>query len=344
MKRSLFTVIALLLALVFAAPAFSAISTPIVRVNLIRQAIITQEQLDESLAEYKESYGEDVEAATVLDSLIAEELMNQAFERDGFVLTDDQKNELLANQKTAIEEQVGQALTDEQFAALIMNTYGVDVDYFKEYIAQQYLLRSYIMTKKADMINNTDINPTTEQVEAFFKKNAASFISSENVKLSHIYFNTDEDKEAALKKANDVLAQIKAGTISFEKAVAEYSEDTGSVDKAGEIGWLAIDQTEYITAMGQNFFDKVFALEAGQISDEVIESVQGLHIVKVTVHNPTKLLGLDDKIYPWEDVTVRDYITSLFAQQNYETLLNNAYLAVLNDLKAEASIKYLKTI
>ena len=42
MKRSLFTVFALVMAIVFAMPAFSALTTPIVRVNLTKQAVITQ--------------------------------------------------------------------------------------------------------------------------------------------------------------------------------------------------------------------------------------------------------------------------------------------------------------
>ena len=93
--------------------------------------------------------------------------------------------------------------------------------------------------------------------------------------------------------------------------------------------------------MGDNFVDKVFALEAGEVSG-VIESTQGYHIVKVSVHNPTKLLGIDDQITPTDTTTVRQYLTDYLTNQNANELFQQAYISVINDLKGEAQIKYLK--
>ena len=149
MKKSMILVAVAIMAVVFALPAFSAISTPIVRLNLTKNYVITQEQLDQKLADYKEVYGEDVDAATVLDAMVSDQLLAQAMERDGFVLNEDQKNELLAAQKSSIEQQVGQSLTDEQFAYLIAQNYEVDLDYYKEYLAQQYLVQNYVMNNKS---------------------------------------------------------------------------------------------------------------------------------------------------------------------------------------------------
>ena len=112
MKKSMILVAVAILAVAFALPAFSAISTPIVTLNLTKNYVITQEQLDQKLSEYKEVYGDEVDAATVLDAMISDQLLDQAMERDGFVLNDDQKNELLAAQKSCIEQQVGQSLSD----------------------------------------------------------------------------------------------------------------------------------------------------------------------------------------------------------------------------------------
>jgi hypothetical protein len=97
MKRAFVLVLALVFAVVFALPAFSAISTPIVRVNLTKTRVITQEELDEHLAMYKEEYGDNLDSATVLDAMISDELLTQAMERDGYTLTDEQKAELLAS-------------------------------------------------------------------------------------------------------------------------------------------------------------------------------------------------------------------------------------------------------
>ena len=147
----------------------------------------------------------------------------------------------------------------------------MDLDYFKDYLAEQYLVQSYVMTTKSDYFTDEKLMPTTAEVESFYKKNKSSFISPENVKLAHIYFPYGDDSAAALKKANDVSAQIKSGKITFEKAVTTYSEDKESITTGGDIGWLSIDDTDTMAYMGENFFEKVFELDAGDVSG-VIES------------------------------------------------------------------------
>ena len=341
MKKGFLTVLILCAAILCAAPVFSdSISTPIVRINLIRNAVITQQQLDEAVATYSEAYGTTFDEATVLDALISDELFKQGLEKNGYTLTEDQKNQLLASQKSSIESQLGYTLTDEDFDALLQAQQGVTLEEYKEYIANQYLLQSYVYTAKASMFENIK-EPTTSEIESFYKKNKSSFVSQENVKLAHIFFEFGDDKEAALKKATEVSNQIKTGKITFEQAVTQYSEDEDSKDSAGEIGWLQINDTSTMSYMGENFFDKVFELQAGEVS-EVIESLAGYHIVKVSVHNDTKILGLDDKIYPTDTTTVRDYIYSYLYNQNYNTTFQEAYLSLISDLKEEASIKYLK--
>lgn len=341
MKKGIVSILVLFAALVFAAPVFSdSISTPIVRINLIRTTIITQQELDEAVASYSATYGTSLEPATVLDALISDELFKQGLERDGFTLTDDQKSQLLASQKSSIESQLGATLTDEQFEQILQSQQGISIEEYKEYIANQYLLQSYVASAKASMFENIPV-PTESEVQSFYKKNKSSFLSNENVKLSHIFFAFGDDKDASYAKAKNVSDMIKSGKITFEKAVTEYSEDTDSKDKAGEIGWLQINDETTMSYMGENFFDEVFQLDAGEISD-VIESLAGYHIVKVSVHNDTKILGLDDKISPTETTTVRDYITSYLYSQNVNTVFQEAYLSLIEDLRSQASIKYLK--
>ena len=339
MKKSIIIAAALLLAVMSAAPAFSAISTPVVRLNLTKNYVITQEMLDAKVAEYQQVY-ESVDSATVLDAMISDELLSQAMERDGYVLTDDQKDELLAAQKSSVESQYGMSLTDEQFESLIQAYYGVDLSYYRDYLAEQYLVQSYVMNAEPDYFSDSKLMPTTAEVEAFYKKNKSSFISPENVKLAHIFFQFGDDKDAALKKATDVANQIKNGKITFEKAVSTYSEDTDSITTGGEIGWLSISDTDTMAYMGESFFEKVFELDAGEVSG-VIESLAGYHIVKVSVHNDAKILSIDDKTSPTESTTVRDYITSYLYQEKANEAYQEAFIALVADLKSQASIKYL---
>ena len=340
MKRSIILFAALILAIVFAFPAFSAISTPLVRVYLTKTVVITQEQLDEKFELYKQSYGDSITQNDVLEAMISDELLSQAMARDGFTLTEDQKDELLASQKQSIEQQLGMALTDEQFEYVLQTQAGTDIATYREYIAEQYLVQAYVTNVKADMFKDESLIPSDSEIETFYKKNKSSFISPENVKLAHIYFKFNDDKAAAYKKAMDVANQIKNGKITFEKAVSQYSEDSDSVASAGDIGWLSIEDSDTLAQMGENFFDKVFQLDAGDVSD-VIESNAGYHIVKVSVHNDTKILGLTDKISPTESTTIYDYIKSYLYNQNVNAMYSTAFKALIEDLMATATIKYL---
>ena len=340
MKRSIVTVVALVLAIVFALPAFSAISTPLVRVHLTKTVVITQEQVDEKFELYKQSYGDSITKDDVLEAMISDEILSQAMERDSYVLSDDQKDELLASQKENIESQLGRKLTDEQFAYVLQSQAGTDIATYREYIAEQYLVQAYVTNKKADMFTEEKLAPSDAEIEAFYKKNKSSFISPENVKLSHIYFKFNDDKNAAYKKASDVLTQIKNGKITFEKAVSQYSEDEDSISSAGDIGWLSMEDNDTLAYMGENFFNEVFKLDAGDISG-IIESNAGYHIVKVSVHNDTRILGLNDKISPTDTVTVYDYIRSYLANQNLNAAYQDAFKALIAELSASASIKYL---
>ena len=340
MKRSIILFAALILAIVFAFPAFSAISTPLVRIYLTKTVVITQEQLDEKFELYKQNYGESITQDDVLEAMISDELLAQAMARDGYVLTEEQKDELLASQKQSIEQQLGMALTDEQFEYVLQTQAGTDVATYREYIAEQYLVQAYVTNMKADMFKDESLVPSDSDIETFYKKNKSSFISPENVKLAHIYFKFNNDKSAAFKKASDVANQIKNGKITFEKAVSQYSEDTDSVASAGDIGWLSIEDSDTLATMGENFFDKVFQLDAGDVSD-VIESNAGYHIVKVSVHNDTKILALTDKISPTDTTTVYDYIKNYLYSQNVNGMYTTAFKALIEDLMATATIKYL---
>lgn len=87
---------------------------------------------------------------------------------------------------------------------------------------------------------------------------------------SHILFGSDNEETA-----QEILAQLKAGEISFEDAATQYSTDTGSAAKGGDVGWdgLTTFVDEYQTALD--------GLQVGQMTD-LVESQYGYHIIKCT--------------------------------------------------------------
>jgi hypothetical protein len=81
------------------------------------------------------------------------------------------------------------------------------------------------------------------------------------------------DPKAARQKAEDILKRAKAGE-DFDKLAKEFSEDPGSKEQGGDLGWFGKGM------MVKPFEDAAFALSPGSIS-EVVESDFGYHIIKV---------------------------------------------------------------
>ena len=110
------------------------------------------------------------------------------------------------------------------------------------------------------------------------------------MRASHILFMTMDKSEEEAKKlealAHEVLAKIKAGG-DFAALAKQYSEDPGTKDKGGELGWIVRGQ------MVPNFEQATFALEPGQVSD-VVKTEYGFHIIKVHERDRAHMQTFDE--------------------------------------------------
>jgi parvulin-like peptidyl-prolyl isomerase len=99
--------------------------------------------------------------------------------------------------------------------------------------------------------------------------------TAEQVQARHILVKTYED---ALK----AQARLSQGE-DFAKLAQELSEDTGSKETGGDLGWFARG------AMVKEFEDAAFALQANQIS-QPITTTFGVHLIQVTAHEQKREL------------------------------------------------------
>ncbi len=308
-------------------------------VNLIRNTVIT----NADLASQMQTLGatED-QALQVLNIMINDEVFLQGAERAGITVNDTQRDALYSQQKRAYEQQVGQSLTDQQFEQIVNQSYG-SVDAYKEALGNQYILQTYLMQERGDQLQSGNYAPTTQDVENFYRRNATGFTQAENVRFSQIYMQKTGDSAADAEKLatmTQVASDIQNGVITFEAAVNQYTEDEASKAEGGLMGWLASDNTVVRQTWGDAFVDTVLSLPLGATSD-VIESNTGYHIVRVSVHNDARLLGIDDRIQPDVDYTVRDYITEYLTNANMQTAMNEQLNSMVESLRSEARIRVL---
>lgn len=100
-------------------------------------------------------------------------------------------------------------------------------------------------------------------------------LTAEQVHARHILVATEEE-------ANDVLARLEGGE-DFAALAEELSEDTGSAEEGGDLGWFPRG------LMVTEFEEAAFALEPGQTSDPV-QTAYGYHIINVIERDANRLL------------------------------------------------------
>lgn len=133
---------------------------------------------------------------------------------------------------------------------------------------------------------------------ALFKILGTKNDSLYSVKASHILFRIDTDKEAAKKKANEILAQIKGGA-SFEEMAKQYGTD-GTSTKGGDLGWFSNSGQ-----MVKPFEDACFKFNGKGLIPTLVETQFGYHIIKITAPKTNKkyLVGTIEKEVAAGDIT-----------------------------------------
>jgi peptidyl-prolyl cis-trans isomerase D len=116
-----------------------------------------------------------------------------------------------------------------------------------------------------------------DQLKLQYQQNIQQYQLPNRVHVEHILLmtvgKTDAEVDEIKKKAEDVLKQAKKGS-KFEDLAKKYSEDPGTKDKGGDLGWLVQGQTV------AEFEKAAFSLPKGQISD-LVRTQYGFHIIRV---------------------------------------------------------------
>jgi peptidyl-prolyl cis-trans isomerase C len=135
---------------------------------------------------------------------------------------------------------------------------------------------------------------TDEDVKKYYDQNPARFEQPETLRASHILLATrdprtgqdfgDGVKKDKLKKAEELLKQIRDGE-DFAKLARDFSEDTGSKERGGELPPFPRGQ------MMAEFETAAFALKTNQVS-EVVSTAFGYHLIKAIEKIPAKKIEL----------------------------------------------------
>ena len=113
-----------------------------------------------------------------------------------------------------------------------------------------------------------------QDLKDYYAKNRDRYVDPEKRRARHILINiVGGDDAAALKKAQSVLAEARAGK-DFAELARQYSQDGGSAKQGGDLGWA--ERSAFVGP----FSDALFSMSANEIRGPV-KSEFGYHIIRL---------------------------------------------------------------
>lgn len=196
---------------------------------------------------------------------------------------------LEANEKSdiikSIDDQVKQ-LGSSEVDAQLKQIYGINLKEYKDIILDLNLVGKY-SKQEEDKIQLTD---------ADYQETYKTIENADKVTVRHILIQTvdankqplSQDKQdEAKKKAEDILAKVKAGG-NMKELAAQYSEDPGSKDNAGQ---YTLSKGEMV----KEFEDWSFSAKPGDIG--LVKSSYGYHVMQKPKFEDLKDSLKSDAVY-----------------------------------------------
>ncbi|MEZ5466932.1 MAG: SurA N-terminal domain-containing protein [Lysobacterales bacterium] len=193
-------------------------------------------------------------------------------EVDNYLRLQNQTRTFAAVTLNAAEETVP-APTEEAIAA--------DFEARKsEFMTPELVTVEYVELQPSDIKVDP---PTEEDLQARYEEQKDRYVVPEQRQISHILFEVPtgadaEAQKAALAKAEAVLAEIRGGK-DFAEAATANSDDLGSKQQGGDLGWLEPGASD------PAFEEAAFKLEAGAVSEPVL-GTNGYHLILVREIKP----------------------------------------------------------
>ena len=136
------------------------------------------------------------------------------------------------------------------------------------------------------------VSVTDAEVTDYYNKNLKNYTTPEQRTASHILITVSRDADAATqaaakKKAEAVLAEVRANPDNFAAIAKANSQDPGSAQSGGDLG--VVEKGLFVKSVE----DSIYALKEGETSG-LVQSEFGWHVIKVTGVKPSTQRSLDD--------------------------------------------------
>ncbi len=195
----------------------------------------------------------------LFDSFIEEKLLLEDSQRRNIALSQTEKDRYLAT----FLKQLPSEVQEKDWNA----------DDLKDFFEK-------LLVEKLVVVLSKDIDASEEEIKEYYQRNRREFLRPEQVKVSQIFFRTEE-------KAIRIYEQVKnVNEEGFKFAAREFSQGAER-SRGGLMGVFALGQ---LPVELQNV---VFSLETGEISP-VVESSYGYHIFRLDEKYEPQLISEEE--------------------------------------------------
>lgn len=217
----------------------------------------------------------------VFENLVRQGLLEEKFRRlvtDGVSAGPNELQEQFRYQNEKVKLNYALIKPEDLEAKITLDDAAIKAAYEKNkalYTVPEKRVVEYGLVDMAKIRQSVQISD--DDLKLKYQQNIQDYHVPNRVHAQHILFmtvgKTDAEVDEIRKKAEDVLKQARKGA-KFDELAKKYSEDPGSKEKGGDLGWLVQGQT--VPA----FEKAAFSLPAGSISD-LVKTQYGFHIIKV---------------------------------------------------------------
>ncbi len=120
-----------------------------------------------------------------------------------------------------------------------------------------------------------EIEITEADLREYYEDNRAQFETQEERRASHILIEHAEgEREAAEAEIEEVMSRLEQGE-SFADLAAEYSDDAGTANQGGDLGWVGRG------TLSGPFEDALYSIEEVGGVEGPVETDFGLHVIRL---------------------------------------------------------------
>lgn len=265
-------------------------------VAIVGRSVIAYSRVEEELNVFR-SQGGDFPADSagrmalrrdILNRIVEDELLVQAAQLDTLIQINEQ--DLLTEVEPAIRQVRSQFASEMEYERQLRATGFASQDDYRRWVTDQKrreLTRDMFMGLLSQRGDIEPLPPTEQEMIDFYEEvKDQQAPRPPTVSFRQIVVRTTpdaEERQRTFQLADSLRMQLDEGDADFNELARRFSDDPGSRDQGGEMGWVRRGQ-----GLVPQFEEVAFNIRPGRVVGPV-ETAYGWHLIEVVRSQPAEV-------------------------------------------------------